>query len=111
MSRQRPRINCACCNQPGDHKGRGLISSCYEYHKWRGTLHRYPVRPHGTPWIPPKRKGLTTLARYTELLSEKASVARIRWELSLTERSIQRYEAARKHLAQRLDGEPRERAA
>lgn len=36
----------------------------------------------------------------TALLAEGASVRTICWELSLTERSVQRYEAARRHLAQ-----------
>jgi hypothetical protein len=98
---KRAWITCACCGRHEEHRGRRLCKSCYERHYKAKTLDRFPCRPLAEPWVPVGRWGLAILARYEELLAEGASVRTICWELSLTERSVQRYEAARKHLAQR----------
>ncbi|MEV0382857.1 hypothetical protein [Nonomuraea sp. NPDC050643] len=100
MSQKRRRITCICCQQPGIHRGRQLIEPCYDRAWAHRTLDRFPLQPHATPWLPTGPHGRKMLARYTELVAERASRKRILWELGLeTERSIQRYEAARRHLA------------
>lgn len=99
MSQKRAFVNCVCCGARGAHFGRGLVKSCYHRHHHAKTLDRWPLRPGNTPWIPTSRWALNILARYKQLLAANVSVKEIRWELSLTERSVQRYEAARRHLA------------
>ncbi len=89
-----PIVTCACCGKPGPHKGRGLKVTCYDRHRELGTLHRYPLRPRGELWTPKKRHGKAMLARYAQLVSDGHSPARIAWELSVSERTVQRYAAA-----------------
>lgn len=100
MSQKRARVNCVCCHQPGENYGRGLIKPCYDRHHHRRTLDQFPLRPINKPWIPTSRWALAILARYEQLLADNSSAKAIRWELSLTERSVQRYEAARRYLAE-----------
>lgn len=99
MSHKRAKILCACCHQPGENHGRGLIKTCYDRHRENHTLDQFPLQPRN-PWLPTGPWGRQTLARYEELRAQHVSREWICWELSLTERSIQRYEAARKHFAQ-----------
>lgn len=107
MSHKRATILCACCDRPGENHGRGLIHGCYDRHRKRGALDRFPLQPRN-PWLPTSAWGLQMLARYEDLRAQRTSTEWIRWELSLTERSIQRYEAARKHFA-RQGSDQRER--
>jgi hypothetical protein len=33
---------CFCCGKVGTHQSRGLITTCYDRHKWAKTLDKYP---------------------------------------------------------------------
>ncbi|MER7213153.1 hypothetical protein ABT340_39330 [Streptosporangium sp. NPDC000239] len=92
-----PTVTCACCGRPGTHKARGLTTACYTRHRLRNTLDRYPRVNAAPTWTPVSARGQRLLAQYAELVAAKASPARIRWELSLGERQIQRYAAAHRH--------------
>lgn len=95
MSKPTVEIRCRCCGKPGLHRGRRLITACYERYRYRGTLDQFPrSRQEAKDWAPTAPKGRRTLARYAELVAERATPARIRWELSLSPRQIQRYAAA-----------------
>ncbi|MEV4096936.1 hypothetical protein [Streptosporangium saharense] len=93
-----PTVTCACCGKPGTHHARGLTTACYTRHRAHNTLHRYP-RTLGVAatWTPTTARTQRLLARYAALVAAKATPARIRWELSLSERQIQRYAAAHRH--------------
>ncbi|MFC3984923.1 hypothetical protein [Streptosporangium jomthongense] len=93
-----PTVTCACCGRPGNHKARGLTTACYTRHRVNHTLDRYPrTLGAAAAWTPVSARGRRLLAQYAALLAAKASPARIRWELSLGERQIQRYAAAHRH--------------
>ncbi|WP_405149499.1 hypothetical protein OG589_14735 [Sphaerisporangium sp. NBC_01403] len=94
MSRSTATIACVCCGKPGQHNARGLRTSCYDRHRAKGTLDRYPRRPPAAPRPPKEPHGKRMLARYAELVSRRLSPARIAWELGVGERTVQRYAAA-----------------
>lgn len=98
MPRLTVPIVCVCCQTSGLHHARGLIHSCYERHRDNRTLHRYPLPPRAETWIPVTPKGQRTLARYAELVADRATPTRIRWVLSLSERQLQRYANAHRTL-------------
>lgn len=44
------RIRCRCCEQPGEHGGRGLCEPCYRKHDRRGDLDRFPSVRGDAEW-------------------------------------------------------------
>ncbi|MER7131210.1 hypothetical protein [Streptosporangium saharense] len=91
-------VTCACCGKPGTHKARGLTTACYTRHRVHHTLDRYPRTLGIAPiWVPVTASARRLLAQYAALVAAKATPARIRWELSLSARQIQRYAAAHRH--------------
>ncbi|MEU8035681.1 hypothetical protein [Streptosporangium sp. NPDC049078] len=97
MGRHTVDIRCRCCKKPGKHMGRGLIISCYTRHQRAGTLHRFPIpKPASPGWSPTGRLGEKTLDRYIALDTRGLSPARIRFELGLSARQVQRYAKAAK---------------
>lgn len=94
----RPIVTCKCCGQMGEHQGRGLVKGCYGRHHYRGTLDQFPARPVAPPWIPRRRDAVAKFARYGELIAEGARPSRIRWELSASQRQLERWAAAWNYL-------------
>lgn len=97
---QRPSaiIRCACCERRGVIQARGLVKACYERHRMRGALGLFATRRPAHPWLPTGAKGRRILDRFRQLVAQGADRKRIRWELSLTDRQIQRYAAADRYL-------------
>ncbi|MFD1940552.1 hypothetical protein ACFSKW_54775 [Nonomuraea mangrovi] len=97
MSARGALINCACCGQPGRSDGRNLIESCYRRHLRHGTLDQYPrLTQAREPWKPLGPHGRRMVERYCRLASIKPalSVARIAFELGVSERQVWRYATA-----------------
>ncbi|MER7500485.1 hypothetical protein AB0L05_27885 [Nonomuraea pusilla] len=90
-------ILCACCQQPGRHHGRGLISRCHYRHTRNGTLEQFPLSRHpAEPWQPIGPHGRRMLDRYRKLAAVRPplTTAAIAWELGVSERQVHRYAAA-----------------
>ncbi|MFI6534162.1 hypothetical protein ACIBHY_17005 [Nonomuraea sp. NPDC050547] len=90
-------ITCACCGTAGLHHSRGLIRTCYERRRCAGTLTRFPrLFERAEPWRPLGSHGRKMVARYQELAAIRPplSLARVAWELGVSERSVQRYATA-----------------
>lgn len=108
----RTYINCACCQKPGHAHGRNLIKPCYNRHRDNGTLHRYPLTMRRVePWQPTSRHGRRMLDRYQALAAIRPtpSVARIAFELGVSDRQVWRYAAAIR--AEEQNQQPRTEAA
>lgn len=84
---------------------RGLIIACYTRHQRAGTLDQYPLsEPTGSPWRPTGRIGTSTLNRYIAMEVRGFSPARIRFELGLSARQVNRYaQVAKEQREQRLE--------
>ncbi|WP_188187995.1 hypothetical protein [Nonomuraea sp. SYSU D8015] len=96
MSKHRRIITCICCGQDGPSRARRLIQPCYDRHKKRGTLTQYPRVTNPDTWHPTGSHGQRMLARYQQLTSLRPplSIARIAFELGVSERQVQRYASA-----------------
>ncbi|MFI7628438.1 hypothetical protein [Microbispora rosea] len=95
--RHGPIVTCACgCGSTGHNEGNGYITSCYD--RWRGAGYPKegppPARPKTNPWRPTGPRGAATLALYGQLVDQRATQARIRREIGLSDRQILRYAAA-----------------
>lgn len=89
-------ITCICCRKRGRHNGRNLIEACYQRNWKHRTLDRYPrTLTPAMPEPPISVHGRRMYARYLELaaLRPKPSVARIAFELGVSERQVWRYAA------------------
>ncbi|MEU6781459.1 hypothetical protein ABZ912_19825 [Nonomuraea angiospora] len=96
MSNRAAFITCICCQKHGRHSGRGLIGTCYDRNRAHGTLDRYPrTLTPATPEPPTGVHGKRMYARYLQLaaIRPKPSVARIAFELGVSDRQVWRYAA------------------
>ncbi|MFI7532612.1 hypothetical protein [Streptosporangium sp. NPDC049376] len=94
--RRRRIITCACCDQQGFSKGRGLIRACYQRHWSGGSLDQFPLRGPVPVWA-----GEAARAARAARLEDYGDLRRLglsQWEaaiqIGVCRRTAERYDAA-----------------
>ncbi|MFC6081050.1 WhiB family transcriptional regulator [Sphaerisporangium aureirubrum] len=66
-----PIVTCVCCGEEGPHGARNLRKTCYDHHKAKFALHKFPPsRQPAEPWAPSSQSALSKVQDYDRLVAD-----------------------------------------